>query len=89
MPISDNKKAQTLINTAGQEILIMRAAMVRLKAVRTLFQLVNPDVTGTPLEGNLSLVNTAMDALDVELSKLVWSGMISAIEPTHNNKALD
>ena len=89
MPISDNKKSQTLINAAGQELLTMRAAMIRLKDVRTLFQLVNPDVIGTSLEGNLSLVNTAIDDLDVELAKAVWSSMIAAVVPTHNNKALD
>ncbi len=89
MAISDNKKVATMVNIVGQEALVMRDAMTRIMAVRTKFQVVNPDVQGTPLEGNLSAVNAAIDALSADLSGPVWDGMIAAIVPSHKNTALD
>ncbi len=91
--MEDTKKVQTLVNVAGQTVERMRTDMAILLAVRVAFQAANPDVTGTPLEGNLALVNAAIDALDAALNspphQAVWDGMIAAIVPTHLNDALE
>ncbi len=78
-----------MVNIVGQEAQTMRDSMTRILAMRTKFQVVNPDVTGTPLEGNLAAVNAAITSLNTELGKAVWDGMIAAIVPSHQNKALD
>ena len=88
MPIADTKKVQTLINAAGQQALLVREAVATMKAIRTLFNTANPDVSGTPLEGNLAAVSNAIDSLDTEISGAVWDGMIEAIVPTHRGEAL-
>lgn len=89
MPVADKKKVQTMINKMGQNAQIIRDAIADMKAVRTAFQTHNPDVTGTPLDGNVTAVNNALNVLDTEINKAVWTGMIAAIVPSHRNKALD
>ena len=49
----------------------------------------DPDVTGTPLEGNVAALNSALTALRSEVGGAVWSGLIVAIVPSHRNKALE
>lgn len=89
MPIADTKKVQTMVNIAGQQMEIIRAAVTTIETVKTAFQTHNPDVTGTPLEGNVAALNAALVALRTEVDKVVWSGLIAAIVPSHRNKALD
>ena len=89
MPISDKKKVQTMINIVAQQASIVREAVQVMKDVRTTFQSVNPDVTGTPLEGTTTAVSNAINALDTEIGGAVWDGLIAAEVPTHRNKALD
>ncbi len=89
MPIADSKKVQTLVNVIGQQTQVIRDAVDKIKEMRTTFTAVSPDVTGTPLEGNLAAVNSAIDSLDTEIAGPVWTGMIDAICPSHRNKALE
>ena len=90
---TDAKKCQTMLNIMGQQILAVRAAIQTMKDIRTIFQTVNPDTTGTPLDGNVALVNAALNALDSAVNEgannTVWNAMIAAIVPTHRNKALE
>ena len=90
---TDAKKCQTMINIMGQQITIVRSAIDAMKAIRATFQAVNPDTTGTPLDGNVALVNAALNALDSAVNEgtnnTVWNAMIAAIVPTHRNKALE
>ena len=89
MAIADSKKVQTMINVAAQQMVIIRAAVTTIEAVKTTFQTVNPDVTGTPLDGNVAALNAALVSLRSEVDGAVWSGLIAVIEPSHRNKALD
>lgn len=89
MPIADTKKVQTMINVAGQQLEIIRAAVVTLEAVKTAFTVHNPAVTGTPLEGQVAALNAALVALRTEVDKAIWTGLIAAIVPSHRNRALE
>ena len=71
MPIADTKKVQTMINILAEAAEEARAAVAKMKAVRTKFQTHNPSVAGTLLEGNVAAVNSALNALDAEMSKTV------------------
>lgn len=88
MALSDAKKVQTLINRAADELILMRAAMARLQATRALFVTANPSVTGTPLEGNVTALGNAITALQAELDKAIWTGLINARVPSHRGEAL-
>lgn len=88
MAVSDSKKVQTLINRAADEMIIIRAAVARLEATRLLFVAENPNVTGTPLEGNVTTVGNAIAALKAEADKAVWTGLIAARVPSHRGEAL-
>jgi len=91
--VADTKKCQTMINIMGQQIQVVRVAINTMKLVRTAFTTINPDPTGTPLEGNVLLVNAALnalnDAVNTGTNNAVWDAMIAAIVPTHRNKALE
>ena len=90
---TDKKKCQTMINIMGQQALIVRAAIDVMKQVRTAFTTIDPDTTGTPLDGKVALVNTALNDLDAAANEnadgAVWDAMIAAIVPTHRNHALE
>ncbi len=86
---SDRKKVQTMVNICGQQMVIIRAAMARIEAVKAAYQTASPDPTGTPLEGKVATVNQAITDLATEAGKAVWTQMIAAIVPTHRNKALE
>jgi hypothetical protein len=87
--VTDNKKCQTFINAAAREALVIRAAVARLKAIRTTFQTVNPSTVGTALQGNTTQLNNSLNAIDTEISKAVWDTLISAVVTSHEGKALD
>ncbi len=89
MALSDNKKVQTMVNVLGGAAEDVRAAVAKMKAVRVKFQTHNPSVAGTPLEGNIAAVNVALNALDAEAVKALWTQLIAAKVPGHSNKALD
>lgn len=82
------KKCQDLINAGANEIQIVRAAVARLKALRTLFQTTNPSTTGTALAGNTAALSTSITALDTASSAAVWDTMIAAYVPSHQGNSL-
>ena len=88
MAIADTKKVQTMINIVGQQAVIIRNAVTAMEAVRTTFNSVNPDTTGTPLDGQTAAVSAAINAMRTEADKAVWTAMIAAIVPSHRNEAL-
>lgn len=92
MAISDKKKVQTMINKTAQDIVIIRAAIERMKAVRTIFQSINPSVTGTPIQGQVSAINTALNALDTTVNSgstaATWDLLIAAHIDSHTGEAL-
>lgn len=88
MAVSDSKKVQTIINRAADEMIAIRAALVRFQATKALFVAANPSVTGTPLEGNVTALNTALTALQAEADKAIWTGLIAARVPSHRGEAL-
>lgn len=88
MALADTKKVQTMINIVAEQAEIIREAVEKMKAARTLFQSVNPDTTGTPLAGNEAAVSNAINGLDSEASEAVWTQMIAARIPSHRNQAL-
>ena len=87
--VVDTKKVQTMVNIVGQQMIIIRVAMARIEAVKAAFTTANPDVTGTPLEGNIAAVNSAITALKAEVDAALWTQLIAAIVPSHRNKALE
>ena len=89
MAIADTKKCQTMINIVGQQAQVIRAAVTKMKAVRTKFVQINPDTTGTPLEGTTAAVSNWIDTVEATANDAVATGLISAIVPTHRNKALE
>lgn len=89
MAIADSKKVATMVNIVGQQMLIIRAAVAKIEAMRVKFQIVNPDVTGTPLEGNVALVSGKIDELVAAVAGTVLDGIVLAIVPSHENRGLD
>lgn len=87
--VADTKKVQTMVNICAQQMEAIRAAVARIVQVRDVFTTVNPDVTGTALEGNVATVNQAINDLKAETDKAVWTQLIAAIVPSHRNKALE
>ena len=90
---SDIKQCQTMVNICGQQITAIRAALETIKDIRTAFLTINPETAGTPLEGNVAFVNTAIndldDAINTGTNNTVWNQMIASIVPSHRNMALE
>jgi len=89
MAVGPTKKVQTMINQMAREIEICRAAHARMVIVRDFYTTVNPDPTGTALEGNVAAVNTAINSLGTEIDTVLWDGMISAKSPSHRSMAME
>jgi hypothetical protein len=87
--VADIKKCQTMINVVAEVMVEIRAGVARMEAVKALFETVNPDVTGTVLEGNLATVNSALAALKAEAELQIWSDLIAAYVPSHRGAALE
>lgn len=88
MPIADAKKVQTAINVVGLQVEAMRSAMATINIVRAAYATQNPDATGTPLEGNVDTMNSALSALEAELDSAIFTQLIAAVVPSHRNAAL-
>ncbi len=86
---TDPKKVATMVGICANQIEIIRAAMIHIEAVKAAFQLANPDVTGTPLEGAVAMVNQAIVDLKTETDKEIWTQLIVARVPSHRNAALE
>lgn len=88
MPISDKKKAQTLINLIGQNAIILQSLAEQLKTFRIAYQTQGVDPSGTPLDGNVSAASNWIDDVDQVANAAVANGFISNIIESHKNKAL-
>jgi len=86
--VADTKKVQTMINRTAWAMQQVREGVAEIEAVKNLFQTANPDVTGTPLEGNVTAINAAFTALQTESDKAIWGAMIDAVVPSHKGGAL-
>jgi hypothetical protein len=89
MPVADTKRCQTMINICAEQMQIIRAAMATIQGVRDTFTALNPNTTGTPLAGNLATINNAINALSAETDKAIWTQLIAAHVPSHQNRALE
>lgn len=91
MPLADTKKVQTMVNIGGQQINIIRDALDTIKTMRAAFTTASPDVTGTPLEGNVAALNMSINNLDTEInttSGSTWDILVNNIVPSHRGEAL-
>lgn len=88
MPISDSKKVASAINHVGQAALDVRVAVAKMNAIVVKFQAANPNVIGTPLEGNKAVMLTAITNLETEINKPIWDAVVDAVEPSHRGEAL-
>jgi len=86
--VADTKKVQTMINVAADQLTVIRAALDTLQAVKDRFVAADPDVTGTPLEGNVAALNSALADLQAEGDRQIWSDLIAAKVPSHRGEAL-
>ena len=89
MPVSDKKKTQSLINHVGQRVQAMRAEMAAIVAVRDKFVTENVDPAGTPLDGNVAALTSALTTLNTALQSATFDALIAAVVPTHRGTALD
>ena len=84
----DTKKVQTIINVCGEQMQIIRDALAVIQAMNTLFQSANPNVSGTPLQGNVAALGSALASLQAEADSPIWTGLINAVVRSHRNQAL-
>ena len=89
MPIADTKKCQTLINTIGEQAKVIKAASIVMADMKARFLEVNPDTTGTPLDGQLATIAAWLASVATVANDPVAAAFISHIVPTHRNHALD
>jgi hypothetical protein len=87
--VADSKKVQSLINLIATEAEALKASSIRLEALKAKFVAQNPDVTDTPLQGNVGAVNTWLADLKAVADSPVADGMIAARVKSHRGTALD
>lgn len=86
--VSDSKKVQTFINRLANSVQEMRDQMVKINNMKQKFVTANPDVSGTPLDGNVIALNNNLSQLETELSRGIWTTLINAKQPSHRGEAL-
>lgn len=86
--VSDSKKIQSLINLVGRSILVCRLERDNILAARSLYQLANPVITGTVLDGNIASINTAINSLDTIVDDVAFNLLVNNIIESHRGKAL-
>ncbi len=86
--VADTKKVQTLVNRVADSLILVRQAITDIETVKVLFTTANPDITGTPLEGNVASLNDALGLLKTEIDKGIWTALINARVPSHRGEAL-
>lgn len=84
----DRRATYTLINAAGNAALAIQAQVNILKALRTAFNTLSIDPTGTELAGQVTNVSNWIDALDTEANGAVATGMVNAMKPTHRQDTI-
>ena len=86
--VADTKKVQTLINISGNAVIAARASADTIDVVRAKFTAANPDVIGTPIEGQVAATNTALNAFQTAVRSTDLDVLVNSIVPTHRNDAL-
>jgi len=93
MALADSKKVQTMVNICAEQAQIVRAAIVKMKAVRTVYLAAAPAVTDTVLDGgNAATLSSAINALDTLVNTTdaaIWTALINSYVPSHRNQALE
>lgn len=84
----NTKQVQSYVNKLADAAKRARQARDDMLAVRTLFVAANPDTTGTAVDGNEATISAAINALDTEVSKGIWTQIIAAEVPSHRGEAL-
>lgn len=82
--VADTKKVQSLINEMADIVEVGREA----EAIKASYIAAAPDVTGTPLEGNIAAVNTWLNSLSAIMSDPIAQGFIDAKVQSHRGDAL-
>jgi len=88
MAVADTKKVQRLMNRVADEISAMRAGMKRITELRDKYVAQNVDAKSTPLEGNVTVLTTALTNLGKALDSNVFTQLIAAKVPSHRGVAL-
>ena len=86
--LADNKKCQTLINIAAEQVELLKIISDKLQRCRQLYEDQNVDSTGTVLEGNISAISDWIDDVNSVANNAIAEGLISHKVSTHRNKAL-
>ncbi len=86
--VADTKKVQTLINRTADAMIDVREAVAVINDYKARFVAASPDVTETPLEGNVAALNTALIALTTQADKPIWTQLIAAKVGSHRSEAL-
>jgi len=82
--VADTKKVQSAINRLAEILVIMDDA----EDIKTKFVLADPDVTGTPLQGNKALVKQLMIDIEILAQSPIAIGIKAAAVSTHSGDAL-
>lgn len=82
--VADTKKVQTLINRMADVVEKMRDA----ETIKAAYIAAAPDITNTPLEGNIAAVNAWLSDLTDLANSPVAQGFIDAKVPSHRGEAL-
>ncbi len=82
--MQDTKKVQTLINAAAHAIEEAR----KLELVRGKYNTANPSITGTPLQGKLTILNKFLNDLDTLLNSEAANLLVDNKVASHRGKAL-
>lgn len=86
--VANTKQVQSYVNKLADAAQRVRDARDDMLAIRTLFIAAAPDTTGTAVEGNEATISAAIDAIDTEASKGIWTQMIAGVVPSHRGEAL-
>ena len=86
--VANTKQVQSYINKLADAAQRARQARDDMLAIRTLFVAAAPDTTGTAVDGNEAVISAAINGLDTEMSKGIWTQVIAAEVPSHRGEAL-
>lgn len=81
---SDSKKVQSAINRLSDIL----TEMDKVSDLKAAFVAANPDVTGTPLEGNKAAVNQLLTDIEALAGGVVATAVKAAVVPSHRGEAL-
>jgi len=84
--IADSKKIQTMINVVARQALELQRIDAVLDAVRDAWTAVDPDPTGTPLDGQLAQVVAWAEEVKAAANNAAVAGLIAAARPGHSEE---